>query len=138
MQIREMDLKELFEVYELIKQLHTNLSYKEFEDLIYDMRYMEYKMFGLFERGELIVFAGVSIQTTLKDKRHLSIFDLVTDEKQRFMGYAKLILEFLYDYAKTAMCEKVVLLNTFSNADAEVFYDKNGFKKVAHKLIKTL
>lgn len=138
MQIREMDLKELFEIYELIKQLHTHLSYKEFEDLIYDMRYMEYKMFGLFERGELIAFAGAAVQTTLAHKRHLNIFDLVTDEKERFMGYAKLMLLFLQDYAKAAMCEKIVLSNAFVYEDAEMFYTKNGFTKVAYTLVKTL
>lgn len=138
MQIREMDLKELFEAYELVRQLYTDLSYKDFEDLVYDMHHIEYKMFGLFERGELVVFAGAAIQTSLLEKRHLRILDFVTDEKQRFMGYAKLMLEFLSDYAKSAMCEKLVLSNAFVNQDAEVFYSKNGFEKVAYTLSKTL
>jgi len=138
MQIREMDLKELFEVYELVKQLRYELSYEEFEDLVYDMRHMEYKMFGLFERGELLSFAGVAIQTNLYHKRHLYIFDLVTDEKQRFMGYGKLMLEFLQDYAKTAMCEKLVLSSAFLREDAYKFYEKNEFIKTSYLFVKSL
>jgi GNAT superfamily N-acetyltransferase len=138
MQIREMDLKELYEAYEILHQLRNELSYKEFEDLIYEMRHMEYKMFGLFERKELITFAGVAIETTLAHKRHLHIFDLVTDEKQRFLGYAKLMLEFLEGYAKTAMCENLVLSNEFSKEDAEKFYEKNDFTKTAYSFVRRL
>ena len=138
MLIREMDLKELYEAYELIKQLREELSYEEFEDLVYDMRHMEYKMFGLFERGELVTLAGVAIQTNLYHKRHLYVFDFVTDEKQRFLGYAKLMLVFLQDYAKTAMCENLVLSSGFSREDAAKFYEKNSFVKTGYTLVKSL
>ncbi|QOP43080.1 GNAT family N-acetyltransferase [Sulfurimonas sediminis] len=109
MQIREMTLKELYPVYDLVKQLYTELSYDEFEDLVYDMRHMEYKMFGILERGELVCYGGAAVQTSLCHKRHLYVFDLVTDEKHREKGYAKMMLEYLQDYAKTAACEKLVL-----------------------------
>ena len=95
MQIRELDLKELYTAYDVIAQLRSELSYKEFEDLVYDMRHMEYKMFGIMQRESLITFAGVSVQTNLYDKRHLFIFDLVTDEKYKNQGYAKMMLDFL-------------------------------------------
>jgi hypothetical protein len=40
MQIREMSLKELEPIYALIVQLHPQMSFKEFDDLVYDMRHM--------------------------------------------------------------------------------------------------
>jgi len=138
MQIREMDLKELYEVYEVVKQLRHELSYEDFEDLIYDMRHMDYKMFGLLERGKLISFAGVSIQTNLYHKRHLYIFDFVTDEPSRFLGYGKLMLEFLQDYAKTAMCENLVLSSAFYRNDTHKFYQRNGFSKRSYVFLKSL
>jgi len=108
MQIRELDLKELYTVYEVVKQLRIGLSYKEFEDLIYDMRYMEYKMIGILENDELITYAGVCIQTTLKNKRHLKVFDFITDEKYDFKKYDEIMKEYLYDYSKTGMCESII------------------------------
>jgi len=108
MQIRELDLKELYTAYDVLKQLRVDLSYQEFEDLIYDMRHMEYKMFGIMDGEKLITYAGVAVQTNLYDKRHLFIFDLVTDEAYKDMGYKKMMVEFLNDYSKTCMCEKVV------------------------------
>jgi len=68
MQIREMSLKELYDVYDLVVQLYCELDYDEFEDLIYDMR-DRYKMFGILEKEELVAFAGVSIETNLFKKK---------------------------------------------------------------------
>ena len=138
MQIREMTLKELEPIYEVLKQLRTQLSYKEFEDLIYDMRYMEYKMLGLLERGELITYAGVAVQTNLYHKRHLYVYDLVTDKKYRGRGNGKEMLEYLVDYAKTAMCENIVLSSGFAREDAHKFYEKYGYEKKSFVFLKVL
>ena len=108
MQIRELDLKELQSVYDVLKKLYTQMSYKEFEDTIYDMRYMDYKMLGIFENDTLISYAGVCILTTLKDKRHLKVYEFKTDEKYDKNKYDKIMKEYLNDFAKVAMCVKVV------------------------------
>ena len=138
MQIRELDLKELQTVYEVISQLRTELSYKEFEDLIYDMRHMEYKMIGIMEGEELFAYAGVAVQTNLYHKRHLYVFDLVTDEKYRANGYGKMMLDYLVDYAKMGMCENIVLSSGFAKEDAHRFYEENGFDKKSSVFLKTL
>ncbi len=108
MQIRELDLKELYTIYDVLKQLRPELSYKEFEDLIYDMRYMDYRMIGIMDGEILISYAGVCIQTTLLDKRHLKVFDFITDEKYDAKKYDEIMKEYLNDYAKVGMCESVV------------------------------
>lgn len=136
MQIRELDLKELYTAYGVLKQLRQELSYKEFEDLIYDMRYMEYKMFGIMNGEELITYAGVSVQTNLYHKRHLYVFDLVSDEKYRSMGYGKMMLEYLDDYAKTCMCENIVLSSSFEKEKAHEFYENHGFEKKSFIFLK--
>jgi len=131
-----MTLKELYTVYELIQQLRSELSYDAFEDLIYDMRHMEYKMIGLFERGKLISYAGVAVQTNLYHKRHLYIFDLVTDTAFRSQGYAKSLMEYLEDYAKMAACEHLVLSSGMQREDAHRFYEREGFLKKSYLFVK--
>ncbi|MCF6330656.1 MAG: GNAT family N-acetyltransferase [Sulfurimonas sp.] len=132
MQIRELNLKELDIVYELISQLRTELSYKEFEDLIYEMRHMEYKMIGIFEDKKLITYAGVAIQTNLYHKRHLYVYDLVTDSALRAQGYGKMMLDYLVDYSKVAMCESIVLSSGFQRKKAHKFYEDYGFDKKSY------
>ena len=138
MQIRELDLKELYMTYELVSQLRPELSYKEFEDLIYDMRHMDYKMIGIMEKDKLVSYAGVAVQTNLYHKRHIFVFDLVTDKEYRAKGYGKMMLEYLKDYAKVAMCEKIVLSSGFAKEEAHKFYEKNGFEKKSFVFVKNL
>ncbi|MCF6309034.1 MAG: GNAT family N-acetyltransferase [Sulfurimonas sp.] len=138
MQIRELDLKELLTAYEVVSQLRSSLSYKEFEDLIYDMRDMEYKMLGVMDGETLITYAGVAVQTNLYHKRHLYVFDLVTDEKYRGKNYGKMMLDYLHDYAKMGMCENIVLSSGFEKEKAHKFYEKNGFMKKSFVFLKSV
>ena len=138
MQIRELNLKELLMAYEVVSQLRTDLSYNEFEDLIYEMRSMEYKMFGVMDAEKLINYAGVAVQTNLYYRRHLFIFDLVTDEKFRASGYGVMMLEYLHDYAKMSMCKNIVLSSGFQREDAHRFYEKNGFIKKSFVFLKSV
>ena len=108
MQIRELDLKELYIIYDILSQLYMEITYKEFEDLVYDMRHMDYKMIGIMDSKELITFAAVAIQTTFLEKRHLKVFDLITDCKHNSKRYDKMMKDYLKDYAKTGMCESVI------------------------------
>ncbi len=102
MQIREISLKELYEAYELVKKIY-DIPYELFEDRIYEMR-DTYKMIGVFERDRLLAYAGVEIKTTLKDGRHIRVYEITAvDEKS-----LKELQEYLKDYAKIAMAEKVV------------------------------
>ena len=136
MQIREMTLKELDVVYEVLVQLRPSLSFKEFDDLAYDMREISYKMIGLFERGKLITYAGVAVQTNFYHKRHLYVFDLVTDKEYRSKNYGYEMLDYLEVYAKTAMCENIVLSSGLQRESAHKFYEKNGFSKKSFVFLK--
>ena len=108
MQIRELSLKELMSAYEVIHELYEDLSYKEFEDLIYDMRHIEYKMIGIFEKEQLISYAGVAVSTDLVHKRHLRVYECVTSKRFDTKKYDALLYEYLKDYAKMAMCKTLV------------------------------
>ncbi len=138
MQIRELDLKELPEAYEVLSQLREGLTYDEFEDLVYEMRHKEYKMIGAFEGVELVTYAGVYIQTNLYHKRHLFVDDLVTYDTFRSKGYGDAMMEYLVNYAKVAMCENIVLSSGLHREDAHRFYEKVGFEKRSYHFTRGL
>jgi GNAT superfamily N-acetyltransferase len=138
MQIRELDLKELPEAYEVLSQLRVDLDYKDFEDLVYEMRHKEYKMIGVFEGVELVTYAGVFIQTNLYHKRHLFVDDLVTYDSFRSRGYGDAMIDYLTNYAKVAMCENIVLSSGIQRVEAHKFYKKMGFEKKSFVFVKTL
>ena len=101
-QIRTLSLKELHEAYGLVQNIRL-LSYDEFEDLVYEMR-DRYTMIGLFERENLLAFAGIDIVTTLKDGRHIRVYDIVAKGAQE-MRHLRAYLE---DYARISAAKKVV------------------------------
>lgn len=138
MQIRELSLRELVTAYELVAQLRAELSYDEFEDLVYEMIKSGYKMHGIFERGELVCYAGVAIATNLYHKRHLFIYDLVTDESLRGRGYGTMMLEYLHDYANMGACENMVLTSGLQRIDAHRFYEKHDFVKKSFAFVKSI
>jgi len=133
-----MNLKELDVIYEVLSQFRVDLSFKEFDDLVYDMRHIDYKMIGLFERGKLITFAGVAVGTNFYHKRHLFIYDLVTDKAYRSNSYGKEMMEYLEVYAKTAMCENIVLSSGVQREATHAFYEKNNFLKKSYIFVKSL
>jgi GNAT superfamily N-acetyltransferase len=138
MQIRELDLKELPEAYEVLSQLRGELSYEEFEDLVYEMRHKEYKMIGVYEGVELVTYAGVYVQTNLYHKRHLFVDDLVTYDTFRSRGYGDAMIEYLLNYAKVAMCENIVLSSGVQRGDAHRFYERMGFEKTSYMFVKSV
>jgi len=136
MQIRELDLKELEIVWEVLCELRVGLDYDEFENLVYDMRAKEYKMFGIFEGEELVTYAGAFIQTNLYHKRHLFVDDLVTYSSVRSRGYGGAMMEYLLNYAKVGGCENIVLSSGLQRVEAHCFYEKEGFSKKSFVLVK--
>jgi GNAT superfamily N-acetyltransferase len=102
------------------------------------MRDMQYKMVGIFDKDTLITYAGVAIGTNLYHKRHLFIYELVTDERYRSKGYGKMILEYLEDYARIGMCENIVLSSGLQREAAHKFYDKYSFDKKSYVFVKAI
>lgn len=138
MQIRELTLKELDIAWDVVQELRTALTYDEFEDLIYEMRDINYTMIGIFEKDKLITYAGVAVSTNLYHKRHLFVYELVTKNNFQSQGYGKLMLEYLRDYAKMAACENLVLSSGLAREKAHSFYENNGFEKKSFVFLKTI
>jgi GNAT superfamily N-acetyltransferase len=138
MQIRELDLKELPEAYEVLCQLRVDMDYKEFEDLVYEMRHKEYKMIGVFEALELVTYVGVYVQTNFHYKRHLFVDDLVTYDSFRSRGYGDAMFEYLVNFAKVAMCENIVVSSVIDNIDAHKFFETMDFERESYTFVKSL
>ena len=102
------------------------------------MRHIEYKMFGIIENEKIITYAGASVCTNLYHKRHLYIYDLVTDEKYRGQKYGKGMMDYLVDYAKYTMCENIVLSSGFAKGNAHRFYEDLGFDKKSYLFLKSI
>ena len=138
MQIYELKLTELHDVYDVIKELHISLEYDDFEDLIYQMSREGYKMFGLYEKGDFITYAGVEVAINLYHGHHLYIHELVTKSAFRSRGFGSEMLIYLNDYAKMLGCERLILSSALHRKEAHAYYEKAGFLQVGKQFCKEL
>ena len=61
----------------------------------------------------------------------MELFDISIDEKFQGKGYAKLLMNFMIDFAKENKCETIFLEVNRINQKAISLYDKFGFKEYA-------
>jgi hypothetical protein len=131
MQIREIDLSEIYMEYRLIKNKRDDSDYKEFEDLIYQMHKEGYKLFGVFEEEDMKVFAIIKIEMSLKYKRYLHICEIFYDpEIDKF--YNEMLI-FLIDYSKINMCNTVVTNTHQTNNSKKIigkYFQENGVEEM--------
>jgi len=120
MQIREIKLVELTLAYEIIKQYMRDLTYKEYEDLIYQMVKENYRIILLLDEEKPIIYAGIKIETNLLEKKHIHIYELMTDKSEDKDYYEDQILLYLVDYAKINMCYSILLSRKTNNYDTKI------------------
>lgn len=107
MQIRELSASELVEGFALLTTLRTELTSDQFDAFITAQYPRDYRPIGAYERGELQIYAGVSIRENFELGRHLIIDDFAVYE-----GYedkSKEMISYLEDYAKIHKCQTLLV-----------------------------
>jgi hypothetical protein len=106
MQFRELSSSELEGGYHLLCTLRIDLTEDDFLTYIAAQHPQTYRPIGAYQRGELAVYAGVSIHENLELGRYLLIDDLAaTDDNQH---YVREMLDYLCDYAKMHKCKCII------------------------------
>lgn len=106
MQFRELSSSELEGGYELLSTLRIDLTEDDFLAYIAAHHPQTYRPIGAYQRGELTVYAGVSIHENLELGRYLLIDDLAATENNRH--HIREMVDYLCDYAKMHKCKCVI------------------------------
>ncbi|MFS0645280.1 GNAT family N-acetyltransferase [Siminovitchia sp. 179-K 8D1 HS] len=141
MEMKELKTKsEILEAFSLMKQLRTHLDEKTYLELVLDAQEKDrYKMFALFDGGELAAVTGFKPMITLYYGRFVWVCDLVTDVRKRSNGYGAKLLAYVQEWAKRNQYESVALSSGLQRTDAHRFYeDKMDYDKVSYVFKKSL
>lgn len=133
MQFRELSPSELVEGFALLTTLRTELTSEAFDAFISVQYPTEYRPIGAYQRGELQIYAGVSIRENLELGRHLIIDDFVT-----YSGCEHLsgeMVDYLCDYAKIHKCQTILVWGKQRGLSID---DLEGFRPKRDGFIKTL
>jgi hypothetical protein len=132
LQIRELSPSELVEGFALLTTLRLELTSDQFDAFITSQYPRDYRPIGAYERGELQIYAGVSIRENLELGRHLIIDDFAVYE-----GYehkSKEMISYLEDYAKIHKCQTLLVWGKQRGLSIN---DLSGFRPKRDGFIKT-
>jgi GNAT superfamily N-acetyltransferase len=142
---KNIEMKEIVEkedlvaIYPIMNQLRTHLSLEQFLTMVGDMKEDGYRLFALEDEKKIVALAGVAVVTNLYNGRHLFVYDLVTDQKNRSAGYGANLLFCLHQFAKENGCTLVELSSGVQRVDAHRFYEnKMGYSKTSFMYRKSL
>ena len=107
MQTREIQLSEIFSIFEIFKIINEEITYSDFEDAIYQMNKEYYKFHGIYENEKIIAFCITRLSYNLKYKRYLHVDELYIMDQYCNQQYYNEILNYLIDYAKINLCKSL-------------------------------
>ena len=123
--------------YPIMKQLRTDLTEETYLNLLQDMSKDGYKLYALYIGCEIVSLIGLSWRINFYNKRHIFIYDLVTDFSHRSFGYGERLLKYIHNWANENGAEYVALESGLQRRDAHRFYeDKLEYDKWCYSLGK--
>lgn len=131
--------KQWLEAFPVMKQLRTDLTEETYIELLGEMSKDGYKLFAMYVEDEIVSLVGLSWRINFYNKRHIFIYDLVTDASQRSFGYGEKLLKYIHDWANENGAEYVALESGLQRSDAHRFYEeKLEYDKWCYSFRKTL
>jgi len=132
-EIREINIDELEQVFPIVSQLRPHLSMDEYIEITKGMAYNGYQIFCVFENGEIVSYAGIAILKNLYYGEHIWVYELVTDESKRGRGYGKMLLSYIEKFAKDNSLNCVALSSGLQKEDAHKFYEESmDYERVSY------
>ncbi|TQR19163.1 GNAT family N-acetyltransferase [Psychrobacillus vulpis] len=125
--------------FPIMKQLRTDLEEETYLALLNEMRKDGYRLFALISGDNIVSLAGLSFRVNFYSKRHVFIYDLVTDASSRSYGYGETLLNYIHQWSKENGAEYVALESGVQRIDAHRFYEeKLSYDKWCYSFRKTL
>lgn len=112
------------DAFPIMHQLRTDLTPETYIALLQDMQTEGYQLYALYHEEEMVALAGCGWRTNFYNKRHVFIYDLVTDENYRSMGYGEELFDYIHHLAKEEGAQYVALESGIIRHDAHRFYEE--------------
>ncbi|MEH7342557.1 GNAT family N-acetyltransferase [Bacillus sp. JJ1532] len=112
------------EAFPIMNQLRTDLTEQTYIKLLQEMEKEGYRLFALNVGDEKVAVAGISLRTNFYNKRHVYVYDLVTDVSHRSNGYGEKLLNYVHSWAREKGAEYVALESGIQRIAAHRFYEE--------------
>ncbi|WP_416150052.1 GNAT family N-acetyltransferase [Salipaludibacillus sp. HK11] len=124
---------EIVSTFSTFKQLRPHLTEDKFLEKIRRLQdNYGFNLVAVIENSEVKASAGYRISESLAWGKFFYVDDLITNEKSRREGYAKMLWGWLISQAKENDCEQFHLDSGVQRHDAHRFYLKGGLDISCH------
>lgn len=132
--------KDILEAFPVMNQLRTHLDEKAYFDLVIEAKEKDmYRLFALYDQGEIVAVTGFKPMITLYYGRFVWVCDLVTDNNKRSNGYGDKLLSYVHEWAKENGYQSVALSSGLLRTNAHRFYEgKMGYDKASYVFKKNI
>jgi GNAT superfamily N-acetyltransferase len=129
---------EIENCYEVMHELRSHLSRKEFCSRVKEQMESGYRLVCLSEDEKPLSVAGFRIGLNLAWGRFLYVDDLVTLSSHQSRGYGSKLLSWLIEYAVEQGCDQFHLDSGVQRKGAHEFYQREGLGLSSYHFQKVL
>ncbi|MHA6260792.1 GNAT family N-acetyltransferase [Sporosarcina sp. CAU 1771] len=127
------------EAFPVMNQLRTDLNEETYLELLNEMMKDGYLLYGLYKDKQIVSLVGFSLRVNFYSKRHVFVYDLVTDSAYRSYGFGEKLLNYIHKWAKENDALYVALESGVQREAAHRFYEKKlDYDKWCYSFRKTL
>jgi GNAT superfamily N-acetyltransferase len=95
-----------------------------------------YQCIGVYDNEELIACCGFWILNKLYSGKHVEPDNVFVEEAYRSAGVGELMLNYLFDYAKSIDCIAAEVNCYSHNIRGKKFWERQGFEGLGYHMIK--
>ncbi|SRX54111.1 GNAT family N-acetyltransferase [Aequorivita sp. CIP111184] len=130
---------EILNIIPLLQKL-GNFSVSEalLIERLQEMVQQNYECLGVFDNEKLIGTCGLWFQTRHYAGKSVEVDHVIIDDAYRNHGIGKILMEYIYDYARKNSCNWVELNTYVHNFPSHKFYYNQGFVAKGYHFVKEL
>jgi len=131
--------EEIESAFSIMHQLRNHLDGESYVELVLEAQIKEqYRLCALYEEDEIMAVVGFMPMITLSKGRFIWVCDLVTDVKQRYLGYGEVLLNYVHQWAQEHKYSSIALASGIKQKETHRFYEeKMNYSKSSYVFTKT-
>ena len=130
---------DILSILPLMQKLEDySISEEVAKERIQEMATQNYECLGVYDYETLIGICGLWFQTRHYAGRSIEVDHVIIEDSYRNLGVGKMLMEFVYDYARNKSCNWVELNTYVHNFPSHKFYYNQGFVAKGYHFVKEM
>ncbi|MBW1296105.1 GNAT family N-acetyltransferase [Aquimarina litoralis] len=136
--IRLIPKENLEIIIPFLEELNPNIGAKLLSSRLSEMIAQGYECIGVYNNDELIGISGLWFLTKYYVGKHVEPDNVFILPEYQGKGIGELMMNWIFDYAKSKGCVASELNCYVGNKNAHRFWENQGYKKIAYHFQKEL